>query len=312
MDPITGLLANQAIQGVSRVLNNITSSDDSTTAQSVPEISSDFEGILKANLSPNSANAVDEEALYSAVVGERIYALKGEEGLKAYENALADAKSKNARSDGYVSVEDSTNEALAELVQSEVLTKAEKKDIKTSSFAAAQLDNNTSALFDGRGGANDNTVATLDMASAITKAREMIEKIQSGEVEPTAQDTSSENSVSSIDSAGETITPEGNTVDGAGGFVWKPESESNGNLVVLLGSEYSNNVASLIIKDSEGNVLEEGNATGLGNPDTGGEREHFRFNKSGGSYGDNLTVQVKLKSGEIIDYLINDGSQRYD
>lgn len=303
MDPITGLAASQAIQGVTRILDNITSSDSDEKVQSTAKISSDFDSMLRSKLSLDQENSVSEEELFSGLVGERIFALKGEEGLKAYEDTLSNAKKSNTRSDGYTSVENATYDALSSLVEQGVLSKEEKANIKGEAFTAAQLDGNENALYDGRGGANDDTVAKMEIGLALQKAREAIEKIQSGEKEVKAgSDVETDNTVSSNN----------NEVDGTGGFLFKPVSEGDGNLVVLLPAKYSDNVASLVLKDSEGNVLEDGRPTGQHNPDPEGLREHFRFNKPGSQYGDNVTVQVTLNDGTIIDYLIEDTSERND
>lgn len=303
MDPITGLAATQAIQGVTRILDNITSGDSEKSAPETPKISSDFENMLRSKLNLDGENSVSEEELFSGIVGERIFALKGEEGLKAYEDALSVAKKSNTRGDGYTSVENATYDALKSLVEQGVITKAEQKTIKGEAFTAAQLDDNEHALYDGRGGANDNTVAKMEIGAALEKARAAIEKIQSGEKEVNSGADSE---------ASDSISSSNNEVDGTGGFLFKPVSEGDGKLVVLLPAKYSDNVASVILKDSEGNVLEEGRATGQHNPDPEGLREHFRFNKPGGGYGNNVTVQVTLNDGTVIDYLIEDTSQRND
>lgn len=68
------------------------------------------------------------------------------------------------------------------------------------------------------------------------------------------------------------------------GFLWKPVSESNGNLVVLLPrGERSGNVS---IRDFENNLLDTGKFSGIHN----GGREHYRFSKPGSGYPENCKV----------------------
>ena len=93
---------------------------------------------------------------------------------------------------------------------------------------------------------------------------------------------------------------------GAGGFLWKPISDSNGNLVVLMPSEISSEVDSVVIKDKNGNVLETGKFSAIAN----GGRAHFRFSKPGSAYGQSVTVEAKLKNGRVCTFQVNDTSKR--
>lgn len=93
---------------------------------------------------------------------------------------------------------------------------------------------------------------------------------------------------------------EGGGGGGGGGFVWKPISESNGKLVVLLPSSFRN-VSSITVRGSGGS-----SSAGRGSIANGG-RPHYRFSRSGGSFGHNITV-----SGGGKTWHISNGSQRYD
>ena len=66
---------------------------------------------------------------------------------------------------------------------------------------------------------------------------------------------------------------------------------------------------SLIVKDSQGNTLEEGRSTGYGDF---GIQEKFAFTKPGSQYGSNVTVQALLADGTSREWSISDPSQRYD
>ncbi len=84
------------------------------------------------------------------------------------------------------------------------------------------------------------------------------------------------------------------------GFLWKPRSESNGDLVVLMPPEFTGQVSSGNLHTSEnandGNLVEAGRFAG----DThNGNRAHWRFNMRGGSYGQVWFVAT-----------LNDGSRR--
>lgn len=87
-----------------------------------------------------------------------------------------------ARSDGYVSVEDVTNAALLNTVAAGHIDDATSKKIYGESFKAAQLDANLSALYDGRGSANDPTMAVASVEEAMAKSYFTLQQIESGEI----------------------------------------------------------------------------------------------------------------------------------
>lgn len=304
MTALASLLSNQAIQGVRSLLRTEEVASDPKSESKTEinkEISSDFETILKAHLTPDAENSVDEEELYSSLLGERIKQVKGEEGYNRYKEELEIARAANTRSDGVTAEETAANQALAALVTDATLTKEEMSQIKVSSFKAAQLDDNENALFDGRGAAGDNTVALMNMEEAIKKAKAVLEKINSGEID-----------LSAIATEGETVTPNGTEIDGDGGFLFKPVSDTTGNLVVLFPSIYSNLISSVVLKNSADEVIETGVSKGFGNPDAGGDRDHYKFNKPGSSYEKDLTVEMTLNDGRVVKYKIPDPSQRYE
>lgn len=99
-----------------------------------------------------------------------------------------------------------------------------------------------------------------------------------------------------------------NPRDGYGGFLWKPGSDNDGKLVVLLPPRYAGKVQSVQVQDAQGNTLEAGYFSGNGN----GGRDHFRFGKLGASYGENVYAVATLSSGEKIRYPIARGGERVD
>lgn len=80
------------------------------------------------------------------------------------------------------------------------------------------------------------------------------------------------------------------------GFVWKPHSDSDGKLVIVLPSQLSGRAVKVEILSPNGNtVLSTGRYTGIAN----GFRPHFRFDKPGGAFPDNAIVKVTLADGQI-------------
>ncbi len=97
-------------------------------------------------------------------------------------------------------------------------------------------------------------------------------------------------------------------MDGPNGFLFKPVSDSDGKLAVLLPERMTGRAESVVIKDATGNVLDRGRFTGVGN----GDREHLRFSKPGERYGQNVIVEITLKDGRKVQYQIPDPSKRHD
>ena len=78
------------------------------------------------------------------------------------------------------------------------------------------------------------------------------------------------------------------------GFLWKPVSDKDGNLAVLLPKHLTGRVKSVEIQDKNGKVIGRGKTSGVGN----GDREHFRFNKKGSQYPAGCKVVITLESGQ--------------
>lgn len=98
------------------------------------------------------------------------------------------------------------------------------------------------------------------------------------------------------------------TINGRGQFLWKPKSDKDGKLAVLLPKEYTGAVKSLHVLDADAkSVLAEGKPAGVGN----GGREHFRFDKSGAGFPDGCVVLVTLRDGSTRQIEIPNTSARF-
>jgi hypothetical protein len=84
---------------------------------------------------------------------------------------------------------------------------------------------------------------------------------------------------------------------------FKPISESDGNLVILFPSVYTEIFKSVKLTDNFGNVLELGKFTGFGN----GERQHYRFTMPGASYPSPLRIVAESMNGECT-WIIEDST----
>lgn len=293
-------------------------------AEKTASSSAGFEATLKSFLKSGPAEKVSEEELFSALIGERLSSVKGSDVATKYQQALDKAIETTRAPDGYVLYEKAAGIALKDLTASGDLTEEEASGILSQSFKAAQLDSNTEALYDSRGGEGDPTIAVETMEIALMNAKAMIESFEAGDGagsmdldyvpagKPGAGSATTGPSIVPDGGpviVGDVIAPDGNVVDGANNFLFKPISENEGTLAVLLTSAMAHNVAEVLLKDENGDVIEKGRSTGYG--DTG-EREKFSFSKEGGEYPDNLTVEVVMNDGRTQQYSIPDPSQRYD
>lgn len=89
--------------------------------------------------------------------------------------------------------------------------------------------------------------------------------------------------------------------NGTQSLLWKPVSESNGNLVVLLPAKFNNLIDGPVTVNGE-----SGKFTSVAN----GNRSHWRFSKPGAAYGSN--VQVKwTATGKTYTVTVPNGSARW-
>jgi hypothetical protein len=82
-----------------------------------------------------------------------------------------------------------------------------------------------------------------------------------------------------------------------GSFLWKPVSESNGKLVVLIPSVYTGHTKrnTARILSEGGSTIETGNAKAF--TGANGDREHYSFDKAGYSYPKNIYFAIDLNGG---------------
>ena len=101
----------------------------------------------------------------------------------------------------------------------------------------------------------------------------------------------------------------GTALGKVGGFLWKPVSDKNGDLVVLLPKKLTGKVEEVRILSPDGKrTLGKGKYSGIGN----GDREHFRFSKPGSGYPDGAIVYIKLDNGSTRHVKIGDTSRRIE
>jgi hypothetical protein len=109
------------------------------------------------------------------------------------------------------------------------------------------------------------------------------------------------------ETTGQTPSPIGSLLSKSGQFLWKPDSDKDGKLAVLLPSTLTGRIKSVSVLSPDGKkVLQKGRFSGIGN----GSREHYRFTKAGGAFPDRSIVLIKLEDGSLRHVKINDTSKR--
>ncbi len=288
----------EAIQGLYKALSSQLVKTKSDSVNSTAG-ASDFDATLKSFISSDPAKKVSEEELFSGLVQERIKKTKGDEALKEFQTLLEKSKQERKKPDGFIPLEDATKEALKTFQASGKLTQEETDSIYSQAFAAAQLDENKDVLFDDRGGPNDPTMAVAAMEQALLLSKAMIKKFDDGSEKAPARSIAEA-------SNGKAMHVGHTSEGGSAGFLFKPVSDSDGKLAVLLPSRLAGLVKGVALVGPNGEILEKGRFTGNGN----GGRDHFRFSKSGGRYPDGVRVQVTMSNDEVMNYLIRETSQR--
>jgi len=321
---------------VSKLIQGISSKHDKPETTKHSEESRAFDEILSSVMQPDQANQVNEEELFAAIIKERISTLKGEDAATQYHTILTQRNTELTAINGYPCAEQAGNEALDVLVFTGVLTTEEATAIRSEAFAAAQLDSNLTALYDSRGSGEDPTIAVASMEEALLKARLMIEKFDSGELEaalfegpyntgmptetkevvkeeiaeseePEEEEEAEETPPTEeekIDSLG-TTTPKGN-----GLFVFNPESRKDGKLAITLPLKLSARAENLVLKNKDGSEIENGTVSNEQATITRNGRKRYRFEKAGKEYPKELIVEVHLKNGKVREYEIKDSSKK--
>lgn len=100
--------------------------------------------------------------------------------------------------------------------------------------------------------------------------------------------------------------------DGAGGFLFKPDSDEHANQSVILfpGSDRTRYESVRLMRSGE--VLASYYFSSLANPDSNGLRQHWRFDRSGSSFGKNVIVVAEGRNGSGVCYRIENPAVRVD
>jgi hypothetical protein len=153
----------------------------------------------------------------------------------------------------------------------------------------------------------DSNDSPIDANTDLTAAPESGSTDAVDSSSETATDTEAPSSGSATDktetpekTGPEVTTPENTKVETGtllgktGDFLWKPESDKDHKLAVLLPKGLTGKIKSVsILSPDKKKILQTGKYSGVGN----GGREHFRFTKAGSAFPDGAIVLIKLNDG---------------
>lgn len=273
----------------------------------------DFESFMDKALGGDPSAVVNEEELYANIIEQRL-SLESSDAADYYHAAKDRIAQAAMRPDGYVSWEDVSKTALKETVAAGKVSEDKAAEINGLAFQAAQLDDHTDVLWDGRGSDSDPTVAIATMSEAMFKMKAVIDQADNGEltVNPLALDSSVDNSAVPAAGAAGGSTGAVDPSDGDGGFLWKPASEQDGHLLVMLPESLAGQIQSVDLYKSVPADDSSRIASGAEKISGGDTRPTFNFDKPGADYGKDIYLVVHKIDGSDLTYLIADGSQRID
>lgn len=282
----------------------VRSSESQTPLSEANQQATSFTTELDAVLKTHEASSVSEEELFSALVGQQLI----ERGLTTAQEYQASLSNYLGSDSEYMPLETAAKEVLGAMLDAEALTGEEANIIYSRAFRAAQLDDNDSFLFDHKASGSDITAATADRATAVQQGLSTLADLEEEEfkAERSVRElTPGVEQIMSSYGTGTSSIVSGSANLGLSGFLFKPESESDGNLVVLSPYDFTGKIDTVRLTQA-GELIEEGRFSGIAN----GNRSHFRFNQPGSKYPADITVEFVLDNGAIEEFLIRNPAER--
>ncbi len=265
---------------------------------------------------------VTEQDCYSALIHQGLSATSSKLAAR-FEKELKAATETFKKSHGKVNMHKVSDRLVRQYVREKELSQQQYQKLRDHAFGLSQLDSDRTRISAER---LPDAKSGDTPLRAVSTFHKKLETNKAASAEEIAQFRANEAAISvekwrEKKKAGILGVPAGTAVLAHGeaqslsvtnlpnGFLWKPQSDSDGKLVVLLPPSLTTTVHSLSIKDAKGDkIIETGRFSGIAN----GGRLHFRFTKSGGAYPDNATVEVTLVDGNVIKIPIKETAARIE
>jgi len=289
---------------------------------------------------PNDASAISEQDLYAANAHQALAKLNPGSGER-FLTELTQIAPKIAENHGTALGFKAADRVMRAMVRDGTLSHAEYRDIRASALGRSQIDSdrtslsrtNLKASTDGaavsritiQSKVESNAVATVAEVQAfkhferthptrIDRAAEVGGKatisggsvVASDQITPPTSSPPVSTPAAPESIGGDTLIPD-KQIKAKTGFLWKPVSDSDGRLAILLPPALTGRSVGVQVLSPDGNrVLATGRYSGVGN----GFRDHFRFDRSGGNFPPNSIVKVTLNDGQVGTVLIERPGQR--
>lgn len=165
----------------------------------------------------------------------------------------------------------------------------QKAELKKKDEEQKKLQDKLQLSEEAREKGQDNAPQDCDLSALLGKIADMDKEIQGMEAKasPNAKPASKSSKPAS---------PKGPTTvnkDAPVGFLWKPVSDSDGKLAILLPPQFNGKVSGVTVTSPDGQSA-TGRNGGVGN----GDRQHFRFNKPGSAFAPGTVVQIAMRDGQ--------------
>lgn len=121
---------------------------------------------LKETFGKTLRDNVSEEELFVAVLKEKMQGTQGEFASRQFNRILSN-NIENAKKSGKVSYEEVGNASVKALIDAQLISKEDARALKREAFNAAQLDDNKSLLYDGKGSGIDPTISVAPVRKAV-------------------------------------------------------------------------------------------------------------------------------------------------
>ncbi len=238
---------------------------------------------------------INEEELYSAIIHQQLKE-KNPTAALAFETALPEQIAKIKTNKNSTLVFKATDRVMRAFVRSKQISHDLYRQTRDYAFGDTPLRAISTAL----NKFSENSPALAEEISAYRAREAAISRAKWKERRQAASSAnSSDNAIAQNTSSSSNDIPSG--------FLWKPNSEKDNRLVILLPSTMTSSAKKVAILSPDGNkVLENGNFAGIGN----GGRQHYRFSKAGGNYPAGAQVSITFDDGTKRTVLISNTANR--
>lgn len=314
-------------------INHATGSKHLTTVKNKPASEGEHRTSLKKSLAmvlsakhkrvihPSSLGKqtkISEQELFAALAHHKLSDINpalGEKFARQLPTALANCR----RLGSTPSLLQATSCILRNMLRNHNLTQAQFREIRAYALGKAQLDTNR---IDVAGPSNEaaykGTASQLGVEQAIQ--RTITNKVASeSEVAAfralSAKESRDKQSVKQQTRLSRTNTPvhivspgtvSNHRPTGPQDFLWKPYSDSDGNLVILLPTAFADDALSVEVLSADGKILATGKLVGYFSD----SRPIFRFTKPGASFPAQCVVQIVMRDGGIKRITIGNPAER--